>query len=284
MKYKCLYSILAFGIILLFLPSCKKDKLDQERQLIEKSVPQLPMKIIGHRGSSYTAPENTLASARLAWTENADIVECDVWLSKDKKVIVSHDETTDRCTNANYSIPKTNSSVLRTLDAGSWKSSQYAGEKLPFLEELIETVPAGKRLFIELKSGKDMDAEELVPYVKEIINNSGKKSQMTIISLELDAVKEAKKQMPDVPAVLVTVNAFVNIPYLFYQVEKYNIDGLDTHRLTTYGWFISECKKRDIPCYTWTCDDAEEAQWFMDHGLSGITTNRPGYIREALSK
>ncbi|MFA8300665.1 MAG: glycerophosphodiester phosphodiesterase family protein [Hyphomicrobiales bacterium] len=284
MKINKLFMFLLIGAAATLTTSCKKELLTQEKPMDNSlKTASVSTEIIAHRGSNEFAPENTLASARLAWEENADILECDVWLSADKRVMVSHDETTKRITGVDYSIPKTQSSVLRTLDVGKYKSDKYAGEKMPFLEELIATVPPGKRLFIELKSGDDMDAEELVPYVRDIIQKSGKESQMTIISFELDALKLSKQLIPNTPAVLVSYNYFLNIPYLFSVVSKYNLDGLDTYYLTTTRLFINEAKKRNIPIYVWTVDKESDAKKLADKGVKGITTNRPGYIRDILS-
>ncbi|MDA3818126.1 MAG: glycerophosphodiester phosphodiesterase family protein, partial [Prolixibacteraceae bacterium] len=113
---------------------------------------------IAHRGASYLAPENTLASAKLAWELGVDAVEVDVYLSADNRVMVIHDKTTKRTSGdgTNYKVAKTNSDVLRTIDVGSYKSEKYSGEKIPFIEEIIETVPDKKTLVIEIKYGAEV--------------------------------------------------------------------------------------------------------------------------------
>ncbi|MFA8451591.1 MAG: glycerophosphodiester phosphodiesterase [Bacteroidales bacterium] len=269
-----------------FLLSCKKEFNAPEKtnKTTIKSTVELPTKIIAHRGSSITAPENTLASAKLAWEQDADILECDVWLSKDKKVIVSHDETTNRTTNGNYSIPLTDSKVLRSLDAGSWKGDSFRGEKLPFLEELLATVPENKGIFIELKSGENMKATELVPYVKEIVETSGKIDQVSIISFELDALQEVKKQIPNVNAIYVTYNYFLNIPYMLEKMKSYNLDGIDTYYFSTTKWLIDKFKENGFKTYVWTLDEPKIAKKLMGYGIDGITTNRPGFLKSKLSE
>ena len=89
--------------------------------------------IVAHRGASHDAPENTVASARLAWKQGADAVETDIHLTRDGKVIVSHDKTTRRTTGRDGVIQEMTLAELRALDAGSWKSKEFAGEKLPLL-------------------------------------------------------------------------------------------------------------------------------------------------------
>ena len=77
--------------------------------------------IIAHRGASWLAPENTVAASRLAWDLGADAVECDIWLSKDNRIICIHDATTKRTTGEDFRVSETDSETLRKLDAGSFK-------------------------------------------------------------------------------------------------------------------------------------------------------------------
>ena len=108
--------------------------------------------IIAHRGASFAAPENTLAAINAAWRAGADAVEVDIRLTADGRIVLMHDSSTRRTTDKDYSIANTCSSLLRKLDAGSWKNDRYTGEKIPFIEDVIRTVPTGKKLFIEIKS------------------------------------------------------------------------------------------------------------------------------------
>jgi len=102
--------------------------------------------IIAHRGASYLAPENTLASVKLGFEQGADAVEVDIHLSKDKRLMVNHDKDTRRTAKGrNYLIKETDSKVLRVLDVGVWKDDKYKGEKMPFLDEVLLEVPLEKK-------------------------------------------------------------------------------------------------------------------------------------------
>jgi glycerophosphoryl diester phosphodiesterase len=121
---------------------------------------------IAHRGASFLAPENTVAAAKLAWELGADAVEVDIHLSKDNRIMVIHDKDTKRTCSGkkNLTIADSPSTLLRDLDAGIWKDPKYKGEKIPFLTEIIETVPEGKTLVVEIKCG----SEVIPPLVREI--------------------------------------------------------------------------------------------------------------------
>ena len=127
----------------------------------------LPL-IIAHRGESFDAPENTLSSVNLAWERDAEAVEVDVRLSKDNHVVVFHDRTTKRIGNRSEKVKNQTLAELRELDVGSWKSEIYVNEKIPTLAEVLQTVPDGKRIIIEIKS-----SQKTIPYLVEDINNSG---------------------------------------------------------------------------------------------------------------
>jgi hypothetical protein len=93
------------------------------------------MEIIAHRGASYLAPENTVASARLAWEKNADAVEVDVYLTTDQRVVVIHDRTTKRTGGEELEVANCTAEQLRRLDVGSFKDASFAGERIPVLEK-----------------------------------------------------------------------------------------------------------------------------------------------------
>ena len=123
------------------------------------------VEIIAHCGSSYTAPENTMASVMLGWEEEAD-VEVDIRMSKNNRIVVIHDSSTKRTAGVDLEVSETTSHHLRQLDVGSFKSGEFAGEPIPFLEDIIETIPPGRKLYIEIKSGP-----ETLPFLKSIITD-----------------------------------------------------------------------------------------------------------------
>lgn len=241
--------------------------------------------IIAHRGASYLAPENTVASALLAWELGADAVEVDIYLSQDARLMVIHDGTTGRTAGTDLSVSKSLAAELRQLDVGSFKEAKYAGEKIPFLEEIIATVPPKKKLYVEIKCGP-----EVVPLLKQVMEESGKKEQMVIISFDLEAVAQAKKAMPQIPAYWVIgsrkykqTNKILPHDTQWPQIAKQRgLDGLDVHYAGITKEFMEAVREAHQKLYVWTVDEPAEAQRLMDLGISGITTNRPGWLREQL--
>ena len=101
------------------------------------------VEIIGHRGSSKEAPENTLSSNQLAFFEKADGVEVDVRMTKDGELVCIHDKNTVRTTGVDALINEKTIAELKSMDAGGWKGEQWRGEAVPSLAEVLEAIPQG---------------------------------------------------------------------------------------------------------------------------------------------
>src|SRR6266702_780459 len=96
------------------------------------------MLAIAHRGASGNAPENTLAAFRKAVALGATFIETDLQLSRDARFVAIHDATVNRTTNGQGAVHDMTLADLRRLDAGSWFGSEFAGERIPTLEEILE--------------------------------------------------------------------------------------------------------------------------------------------------
>ena len=241
-------------------------------------VSSQPM-IIAHRGASFDAPENTLAAVKMAWQQGADAVEVDVHLSADNKIMVIHDKDTRRTSGTDLKVKETISNELRKLDVGSFKSSKYTGERIPFLEEIIETIPKGKMLFVEIKSD-----ESMLPVLKKLIEKSGKTGQIVIIGFDFATVEEAKSMMPDIPVYWLKFSFIRYSGGIIERVKEAGLDGLNLHHKNISGKFASKVKKAGLGLYTWTVDDPMEAKRLQDLGIDGITTNRPLWLMQKMNE
>lgn len=243
---------------------------------LKKVVPMPAVEIIGHRGSSYLAPENTVASAKLAWETGADAVECDIYLSKDNKIIVSHDANTKRTTGRNYNIKDTYSDTLRKLDAGSFKNVSFKGEKIPYLEELIQTVPPGKELVIEIKCGSEVLGE-----LKKVTNDNGKDKKFVFISFDLQTISDTKKAFPGNSCYWLCSNPDL-LEKNFKLVKENGLDGFSLSYNIINVDVVKRIQETGLELFTWTVDDKDEAERMISLGVKGITTNKPGWMKEQL--
>jgi glycerophosphoryl diester phosphodiesterase len=245
------------------------------------------VQIIAHRGASHDAPENTLSSFKLGYQQNADADELDIYLTRDNKIVVIHDGDTGRISGVTNKIATSTSEELRRLDVGKWGPWKGKGftEKIPLLEEVLPLIPEGKRLFIEIKCGP-----EVLPELKRVLAKSGKTpSQTVIIGFGYEVVKEAKATLPNVEACwLVTRDKkskeYPPIEDLIPKAKAANLDGLDLEAgFPIDKTFVQKVHSAGLKLYTWTVDDPAIARQQAEAGVDGITTNRPGWLREQLA-
>ena len=97
--------------------------------------------ICAHRGASTTHPENTVAALKEAIRLGVHMIEFDVALTKDKKLVLMHDSTLDRTTNGSGAVSDFTLAQLKELDAGSFKGEQFKDIRIPTLQEALDLMP-----------------------------------------------------------------------------------------------------------------------------------------------
>jgi len=246
--------------------------------------------ITAHRGASHDAPENTLAAFRLAWEQGADAIEGDFYLTADSQIVCIHDADTLRTTGVKEVVAKTDLDRLRELDAGSWKSPEFSGEKIPTFAEVMESIPAGKRFYIELKTGP-----EIVPVLAaELERLQPDRRLLTIIAFDARTVAACKNRFPDIKVHWLTgfkqaEGNGVWTPTAQQIAETVRSSGADGvglrgERKVVDREFITRMTQSGVPeFHVWTIDSPADARYFRELGAMGITTNRPAFLRESLS-
>jgi glycerophosphoryl diester phosphodiesterase len=245
------------------------------------------VEIIGHRGSSHLAPENTLASFQLGWQETTTC-ELDIQPTLDGKLLVIHDDSTKRTTGANFKVVEHPLSELQQLDAGSLKGRQWKGEKLPSLEEVIAAMPVDNRLLIEIKTGP-----EVIPELVRVIRASGKEKQLLIHSFVYPACVEARKALPDNPVYLLIASRqnlltgawSPSIDQAILKIKQAGLDGMganDTALVDASA--IEKIHSAGLKLNIWTVDRVNKAKKLIDLGVDGLITNRPGWLKAQLAE
>ena len=234
------------------------------------------IQIIGHRGASYLAPENTVVSAKLAWESGADAVEADIYLSRDNRIMVCHDANTRRTSGKDYIIKETNSDILRKLDVGSFKDKKYKNEKIPFLEEIINTIPAGKELVVEIKCGS-----EVFPFLKNTIRRYGSGKKFVFIAFDFQTISDTKKVFPENSCYWLCSNSGL-LNKNINLVSGAGLDGISLSYSIINEKVAEKTKELNLELFSWTVDNPDEAKRLISLGVRGITTNRPGWLNEQI--
>jgi glycerophosphoryl diester phosphodiesterase len=230
---------------------------------------------IAHRGASFDAPENTLASANLAWEQGADAVEIDVYLASDNRIVAIHDKDTKRTTGGkNMVIKSTPSLVLRDLDVGSWKDIKYKGEKIPFIEEIIATIPDGKLLVVEVKCGS-----EIVPHMERVLHKNPKKDQIVFISFGWETITDLKEAFPGNKAYWLS-GSKQEVRKRMDEIVPAGLDGINLNFSIIDEEVVKEAKAKGFDVLAWTVNNPDEARRLQGLGVTHITTDRPQWLKE----
>jgi len=240
------------------------------------SLPEGDVEIIAHRGVPYAAPENTLASARLAWERGADAVEIDVHQTRDGQIVVIHDSSTIRVAAVNKFIRHTDYDELKKIDVGSHFSSRFSGERIPLLAEVLEILPSGKNIYAEIKSDST-----LLPEMARVIRKSGREENVRIISFRKQVLQQAKQLIPGVPCYLL----LLHVPQkgrsaLMKELEHLGLDGVDLFHAAVTPGLVSELSNNGFACITWTVNSFAAARRLIEAGVTGITTNMAGCFKK----
>ncbi|MEO2015059.1 MAG: glycerophosphodiester phosphodiesterase family protein, partial [Fuerstiella sp.] len=177
---------------------------------------------------------------------------------------------------------------LRQLDVGSWKHERYSAEGIPTLKQVLDTVPDGKQIFVEIKCGP-----EILPLLKPQLAASGlKPEQIVIICFNQEVVMQSRKMMPQYDANWLTSykqntakNAWKPSQNEVLQVlARTGATGLGTNgNLKVIDQaFVNSVGSAGFEFHVWTVNDVTSARQFADFGAISITTDRPAFIRNAI--
>ncbi|WP_429350598.1 glycerophosphodiester phosphodiesterase [Paenibacillus sp. 4624] len=237
---------------------------------------------VAHRGFSSIAPENTMAAFNMAM-ERPEVqwMELDVQLSRDGVPVVIHDFTLERTTNGKGRVKDTDWSVLKQLDAGSWKGKNYTGERIPSLSELLDRSCGKVRLNIELKTQGDMYPGLPAAVIHEI-RKRHMQHDVVITSFEPAALVEVKKLAPELETGLIIdakpgdlLAVLQQMHCTFLSIGYTNVDKA----------LMNEMNAAGIRVMAWTVDDKASMKKLaaIDPDVM-ICTNRPDVWEDAFQE
>lgn len=158
--------------------------------------------IIAHRGAAALAPENTLASMRVAFDQGVDFVETDLHLTADGVPVLMHDPTLDRTTSGSGEVADHTLAEVRALEAGSWFNPEFAGEPVPTLEQFLDALgPVNARALVELKG--EWPVEQLRE-TAELLRARGMVNRVALQSFEPETLAGLAEIAPEFARILLT--------------------------------------------------------------------------------
>jgi glycerophosphoryl diester phosphodiesterase len=240
--------------------------------------------VFAHRGASGYAPENTLAAFSHALKLGAEAIELDVKLTRDGQVVVLHDQTVDRTTSGHGDLREFTLAQVQELDAGSHFSAQFAGEKVPSLEQVFEQF--GKKLFINIElTNYQTYGDGLTDKVIELIDRFGLDEWVMFSSFNPSNILRARKLKPGIPAAMLALPGSPGRMQRSF-AGKWISPGLIHPSLEDVNpGFMRREQKRGRRVHAWTVNDPDDITRMFLLGVNGIFTDFPDraiQIRESM--
>lgn len=253
----------------------------------------LPL-IIGHRGASAVAPENTLAAFAQAMADGADGIEFDVRLARDGVPVVIHDATLERTGLTAGRVSELSSEELQRADVGSWfgrrfqsTSADFAGEKLPSLQQVFDFFSSHSGLlYLEMKS-EGSDHVRLATEVVRAIREHSLGERVVVESFDLSLIREVKSIDSEIrtaalfeprvsrPLSLIPRTKLVDL------AKAHQADEIALHHSLASRQLIEKAKQSALTVVVWTVDTPEWIKRARLLGIAALITNNPAAMLNA---
>jgi glycerophosphoryl diester phosphodiesterase len=263
------------------------------------------MLILGHRGASADAPENTLAAFNRAFELGADGIELDVTLTKDDVPVVIHDDKVDRTTNGRGLVKEMTLDQIKQLDAGAWFGEKYRDEKIPTLAETLNAIGSRGLVNIELKTAalrpwpakpqgvprlqiakfwmqvllRLRENSALEEKVVEVIEQARAEKHVIVSCFNPFALGKIKALNPDLARGLLystTLPIYLKRAWFGGIAQPH---ALHPNAAMVTPEYAARMAARGYKINAWTVDDPNEAKRLAGLGVNAIITNKPDAIK-----
>ncbi|USK48523.1 hypothetical protein LIT38_18500 [Bacillus sp. CMF12] len=239
--------------------------------------PLMPFQSIAHRGASALAPENTLASFEKAIELGFDYIELDVRLSKDKQLVVIHDANVLRTTDGEGLIEDLTVKDIKKLDAGSWFSPAFAGEKIPLLNEVLKKVSGKTGIIIEMKSPENQPG--MTEILADMLNSYKPDNHIKVQSFHINEMKKFHQLAPEIPAGLL-LSKHLDLFHLASYRDFASF--LSVHHLLLSKSFINQAELFGYEIYSWTISKQYQFADMQRLGVHGIISDDEKRIPDSI--
>ena len=238
--------------------------------------------VVAHRGSSGTAPENTLASVNEAVRAGAHMIEIDIQFSADNKIIVFHDENLERTSNGAGSASDKTYHELSELDAGAWFDKVFTGEKIPLLQNILDLIKGKCYLNIEIKSRAGALPDKKLSLVLNTIKDFGFKDFTLFSSFDHQSLKNIRDFDPEFHTSAINIPGDTRLPSEI--CNQYGSEGF-VCSLSEINQRISlDTKENGIFVGVYSVDSEKHLEMISDYNIKALVTNYPARIINLLEK
>ena len=235
-------------------------------------------KIIGHRGASMYAPENSASSLKLASSMGINWIETDVQITLDNKLVIFHDEKLERTSNGEGFLALKKFSELKKLDIGSWFSKEFEGERILSLVEFLDLIKKYEfSLQLEIKHmhGKEYEiVEEIVKQIEPYLDYF--KGKLFVSSFSEKCLRLFSRKLPKIPLAL----ALSFVPKFPDQIaNEAGVDILHFGDEFVDNASLERLKKSKTEFAVATVNDKKRALFLLRNGVQSILTDDPKILK-----
>jgi glycerophosphoryl diester phosphodiesterase len=228
----------------------------------------VPPLVIAHRGASGTCPENTLAAFRRAEALGADMIELDVQLARDGNVVVIHDWTLDRTTDGAGPVGARSLAELRALDAGAWFASEFRGERVPTLAEVLAEVRLAVNVELKPLGDDGLEAAALA-----VVEMAGALGRVVFSSFDVAALERLRaRSRAAALAVLWETNSMAEA---IRHMERVDARALHLRKDAATPNALEAAARRAVPVRVWTVNEPDDFTRLARARVEGIFTDFP---------
>jgi len=242
---------------------------------------QARTRVIAHRGFSGAAPENTIAAVRAAVEINADMVEIDVTLTSDGHIVVIHDEILDRTTSGSGKVSDFTRAELQQLDAGAWFAPEFAGERIPSLDAVLDEIEDRILLNVEIKS--EAVERGIVAKVASAIQRQRMEDQVVVSSFSPTALEQMHTEAPEIRTAVLYNTSFHKGQDAVEIVDGLGASVFNIKRQRLNKKMLHRCREHDIPVGLYTVNKPRRMRRLVKKGIDAIFTDHPDRLLEILN-
>lgn len=239
------------------------------------------MQIIAHRGNSWLAPQNTIAAFDAARRAGADMIELDIQPLADGGAAVIHDDTVDATTDGSGAVNTFTRETVKDLDAGSWFSPAFAGQRVPVFTEVLDFLAQGPSPSILLEV-KGLWGEEELGTVLDSITEAGLQERFVVQGFQVETVALIRRLAPDLRRELLLEEWRDDVIEVAYELDVQGVNP-DGRILLEHPDFVDEMHGAGLSVSVWTLNEVQQWRAAREIGVDGIITDRPAMLAGWLS-
>lgn len=240
----------------------------------------------GHRGNGIDRPEQTLAAYRRALDLGASMIEFDVRLTSDDRLVVIHDATLERTTNGSGPVISHTADEIRTLDAGAWFAAEFAGERVPLLEEVCTLLGrAGALGCVEVKAETAEHAERTALLLADWLLVNDQEARLRMSSFHLDALESVARRAPSIP-LLPWMDEFspADVPGHLADARRLHALGVFHTASLLHRSQVADMQDAGLEVWVWSADDEAALRQAVELGPDVISCSNIATLMSAIEE